>query len=536
MRNSIAPAPLHIPRIGIGLLAGALVFIFMSTTGATAQAQSDSVRGTVRVSGIFIDEEGNRAVDPFTQNLYKGVALSLLNFSAVSANGLRFTADARNLSLSNRDIALGLGKSARWKAAFSERQSRRVYTFNGDRFTRRDMYAGSFWGQVNDYIRVFADLGQTVRRGDIARGLDPSAPEALIPADYTHSHYTGGVKFGHERSMLELSYRESVYDDGPAASADQNGRRYRGSFAIPAPRYDRWNVNGGFTRFERAFRQRADSIFSNAAWGGLRYHDKNGFTAKYSFAFDRTRRTGDLVATDNIQNAITFAKNWSKDGGATLGVRYASVDDISNDLRTTGVFGQTWIKLGERTTAQGGFGDEQTAVEKGHPLTGERSATRIFASLTHREKHFSGKARIENRVTNNDDIGSKSAFDRYGLDVSVSHLEYGELRLAYDYRDGSYSYQYEKYNLQDHSLNGDFTSVEIKRMWAGASGSYTRSRKSSDAESFYLTLWWKTKMDNQRYLELAYTAYNHDQYDDPAPLYRRYYTANVAQLSLLWEL
>ncbi len=511
------------------------LFILLSV-GIQANGQTDSVRGVVRISGIYIDDEGNRAVDPFTQNLYDGLALSLQDFSSLTSSGLLITADARNVTLNNRDIKLGLSQSARWKVNLSERQSRRVYTFAGDKYTRRDMYAGSFMGQVTDYLRIFGNASQTVRRGNFADGIDPSAPEIIVPVDYTHSFYTGGLRIGRERRNVELTYRASAFDDGPGAANDQDGRRYRVSYSSALPRYERWTVNGGAIRYERAFRNRQDSIIANTGWGGVRYRSESGLSAKYSFIFDRTRRTRDLVATDNIQNAIALGKNWRQSGGVSLGVRYSSVDDVNDDVRTTGIFGHVWAKLSALVTAEAGIGDEQTKVESGQTLTGDRSATRVYGSITRRGRQVVVKARLENRVTSNDDINTESAFNRYGVDVTVSIPAYCDVRVAYDFRDGEYEYQNNKYELQDHSLSGDVTTAEYKRMWAGVSGNYLRSRQSADAESFSLTMWWKTTIAERRYFELAYTAYNHDQFDDPAPLYRRYYTANVAQASLLWEL
>lgn len=507
----------------------ALAFILVATI------QSEEPHGKVSVGYIFTDEEGNNGIYQPSYNLYEGVGVSLEDFTYKLTNGTKLFGDFRNITLNNRYLTAGASKTGLFNLRLSHNQYRRTYSFDGDKSTKRRNSNGAFWIQAHKNIRLFGGYGVIAKKGESVELTEPAGFVGINGYDYSQKYFNGGARFNYAKSFVEVEYRGSEFENELNSLDKRNTKRYRISAWTPIPRFNEFSVNGGFQHFDLELPNINDTLTSNTGWGGVRYFNKDGFHAKYSFIWDRARRTTDLTATDNISNAVYVGKEWRDQGGLTVGYRHEINDDFSDELSTNGYFFSAWLKPHQKVTLKAGYGSEITDVESGSTLTGDKDFTRYQASGAYKFKQGTWRIKLENKKTENDNIGSTAEFTRVGTDAVLNYEKYGELLFAYDFLNGDYENVDGTFNINDHVLWGDFLTKRYKGIRGGVGGTYVRSRRDLDVESFsvHFSLNYAFGLGNE--VEVKYAAHNFDDFNDPSPIYSRYYTANIVEFILSRE-
>ncbi len=492
--------------------------------------------GVVKLGFVYVDEEGNRGVNQSTYNLYEGMALSLEKFSYRFDDGTRVFGNFRNITLNNRNLVLGATKSGLYGLSLRNNQYRRTYSFQGGRFTRRHQTNGQFWVQPHRHLRLFGGYGQTGKKGQMVDLFEPASNTALTTVDYTQKYFNAGVRLKHKRSVAEFEYRGSDYSDDTNESNDRSSKRFRVTVATPLPKYEYLLVNGGFQRFESEIPNQVDTLTANTVWGGLKFFYGEGYSLRYSFIFDRSRRTGDLSATDNISHAVYGSKLWRRHGGFTVGYRYKINDDVRDEVATNGYFFSGWVNVVPEVTLKAGFGSEKKEVLAGRTLTGDENFTRYWTSARYRFTLGSFRVKLANRKTENDDIGSSAEFIRAAADLSLVLEKYGQLNASYAYHDGDFENSGGAFRFREQVVSGDLLSAAYYNLRAGFGGTYMRSKRDLDVESFLVRLTGIYSFMDDYKVEVVYSAFNFDDLADPSPIYNRYYTANVVQVTLAKEL
>ena len=517
-------------RLVFGLIA-------LLTAGAATATGAD-MRGEAKAGYVYIDEEGNPGVNQPTFNLYEGVALSLEDFSYVLDNGIRFTGDLKNITLNNRNLTAGATKSGLFGVNLRNNQYRRIYSLDGSRFTRRRHTSGDFWAQPHKYVRVFGGYGWTDRQGDQVERFDIADGAGAIRAlDYRQTYYHAGVRLQQEQRRLQVEFRGGKYSEDSDPTADRTTSRFRVTADAPVPRYENVTLYGGYQHYENRADERADTLKANTGWLGGTWYFGPGYHARYNFIWDRTRRTGDLSATDNIANALYVGRTWTGRGGVTLGYRNRVNDDVHDEVDAVGWAVSGWFRPITPLTLRAGFGTDEKEVTEGRTLTGDIEYTRHFASATYRFTNGS-QARLQyaGRNQENDEIGSSFDYSRLAAEVFLHHGVYGDLQVSYALLTGEYESNEEQFEFCDHVIAGDLWLVERYRVTAGVGGTYLRSKQDLDVESFSVRISGKYALTARERIELVYTAHNFDDLADQSPVYSQYYTANVVELTLSHDL
>lgn len=514
------------------LIPSGLLLLFI--IGASPTLAEDP-KGTLKAGYVFTDEVGNNGVYQPSYNLYEGFGLSLEDFSYKLENDIRFFGDFKNITLNNRRFIAGASKTGLFNLRLSHNQYRRSYSFDGDKSTRRLNSNGSFWVQAHKNIKVFGGYGQISRKGESIELTEFVGFPGVNKIDYSQKYFSSGARFSLARSFLEFDFRGSNFTNELDATDERNAARYRISASAPIPKLNNFYVNGGFQQFNLEFPNISDTLTAQTGWGGVRYFNGAGVHVKYSFIWDRARRTTDLVATDNITNAVYVGKEWHDQGGLTIGFRRKINDDFSNELSTNGYFFSSWLKPHQKVTLKAGYGSELTEVESGTTLTGDKDFTRYHTSVAYKFKQGNWRVKFESKKTENKDIGSTAEFTRLGTDASVNADKYGELQASYDYLKGDYENVGGKFKFIDHVVWGNVLSQRYHNFQAGVGGTYVRSREDLDVENFSLKFTGNYIFGKVNKVEVIYSAYNFDDFKDPAPIYSRYYTANIVEIYLSRE-
>ena len=510
--------------LAIGLIAAA----------ALSTAAAPAYDGTLRIGATIVDEEGSRGVNQPTYNLYEGVGLSLENFQYRLDNGLRFDASLKNVTMNNRNLNLGLSRSGLFGVSMHNDQYRRTYSFSGDRFTRRSRTSGNAWFKPHEYIKVYGGLGTVDKHGDMVELFDPAGFNSVNAVDYTHTYYHAGLALGHDRDRVTVEYRGSEFTDNLAGSMnDRSSRRFRVVASTVIPRLRNLALNGGFQHYENRLELREDTLTANTVWGGARYFHRGGWSLRYSFIWDRARRTGDLAATDNISHAVFGDKVWRGNAGLTVGYRYKINDDVLDELQTDSYLISGWLRPSAAMTLRAGYGTETSEVQSGATLTGNRDFTRAWGSIRYRYDYGTIRLKVEDKSIENDDIGSTADYVKVATDMSVDYARYGTLTAGYSYYNGKYDNTDGGFRFEEHVVSGDFMSSTYHGLQAGIGGSYMRSRLDVDVESSTLRFKGVYTFAPTYQVEAVYSAHNFDDFGDLSGIYSRYYTANVVEINLL---
>ena len=511
------------------VLIAALGVVFIRAGSATA------TDGSVKLGYTYTDEEGNLGVYQPTFNLYEGVAVSLEDFAHEFANGLRVRGSLHNITLNNRRANATVGTRNLFGVDLTGAQYRRTYSFAGDRSTRRDQWSGQGWVKPLPQVKLYGGYGLVSRKGTAVEWFEPglfASPQAVQSIDYDQHRYHAGVQANHEGSMLQAEMRRSDYRDQRVAANDRQTTRYRVVSVTPLPRYRSLVLNAGFQHFRNEITDAGRKLSANTVWGGERLFLPAGFTAKYSFVFDRATNAGDRAATDDITNAVYLGKTWTRRAGVAIGFQRRQHDDIADEVQGNGYYAAGWVKPIAAWTVKGEFGAQQDEVKQGVTLTGDEDRSRIGLTSQYEHRLGSVRLRYENRQRTNDDIGTAVDFQRVSGEITVVEGIPGRLSGSYAVAFGDYETTDQGFAFRDHILGGAWESPVFHKLQAEVDGTYYRSQRDLDVESFSLRTVARYWFREEYHLEIGYRAHNFDDL-----LARdRYYTANIVNVSIVKKL
>ncbi len=519
----------------IRIITAATVWLFLAMFFFSS-AVADEYEGTVRAGYIYTDIEGNQGVHQPTFNLYDGMAFSLEQFRYQWTSGLKLTANVHNPFLDNRRLNLGVSRPGLMGVTLNHSANRRTYSFDGSDHTRRQFTSGSAWLRPIKQVKLFGGFDNIDKVGTAVDLIEPELGAAQNQVDYTRLGFHGGVEVKHRRSGGRLEYRLADFNDDRNVTNDRQSKRLRLTFYSPLPKYEQFVLSGGLQHFENRYENRPDTLSANTVWGAMRYSHELGYHVRYSFMFDRARRTGDYTASDKIIHTIHAGKTWRGRGGMTVGYGTRVNDDESTQRSAAEYSFTGWVRPIEALLLRGGYDFESDVIDAGRTLTGDRDRTRHHVSAKYTLGEASLRVKLEERQRENDDIGSKLEFTRISTDLSYSDDRYGMATASYTHGSGDYDNTAGQFEYTEHTFFGEAMSREYRRVQAGVRGMYYRAQRDVDIESFTVEFTGRFRLMDKSRLEVVYAAHNFDDLDDPAEFYERYFTANVVTAVLVYEL
>jgi len=499
-------------------------------------AVAGSGGGAVRTAIVILDEDGNRSVNYRSFNDYEGFGLSLENWRYDFDSNLRLRADLRNLTLNNRNLRLGLVRQGRFGVDFANNQYRRVYGQEGSEYTRRRYTSGSFWFYPHQYVKLYGSLSRTSKAGrmvDLSR-INPSE-DVTVQTDYDQSLLRFGANMNCKGRSVQVEFTTTGFDYQADPTRDQSRSNFRLNFLIPIPGYEYVRVHGGFQRFETEFSESDYGVFSNTGWGGFTVGLPKGFTARYSFLFNRAGSDSDIVASDNLANAFYIGYSRPGAGGATIGYQQDLNDDFEDEVKGKSFYFSGWYRATPRLDFRGTAGSRVEDVTSGSRLIGNRDQTRHRISGKYRVPGLGSVAlRYENRKRDNDQLGSRVEFNRGTADFVLNDDRFGSLSFGYTYSKGHYDNTGDmtSFEFRDHLIYGDIRSREYKKFAAGMGATYYRSRRDLDVESFSLRFEVEYRFRSEHRLAVTYNVHN---FDDLTAV-DSYYTANIVEISVIKDM
>jgi len=504
------------------------VFAILLTLPAVTLAGEG--KGTVKVGYVFLDEEGNHSVNHGTFNEYDGPILSLNRFHYGFDNGLMAKMDLNRIALNNRNLNLGLERAGLFGIRLHNDKYRRTYSFNDSHYTRREQTGGSVWFLPHRYVKIMGGITAVDKKGSMLDLFDPVLPTAPQETDYKQMYYHAGLNLRHDGRMFQAMYKQSDFTDNLDSDRDQSRSSVRLDAFLPVPRYEKKLIlSGGFRHFETSYDKTDFSLSSNTVWGGAKVNLPENFAIKYGFYFDRTSSDSDFVATDNLVHSAYLSHLWPAKAGVTVGYQYDINDDYSDEVQSNSLYFSGWAHPDPRVEIRGEYGTRAEEVQSGSRLVGDADRSHYRFTVTYREKAINSlKAYFEGRNRENDQIGTKADFTRVGVALDVEVPYYGNLIAGYSLSNGEFTNTTDKFEFRDHFVNADFYFREFYKTTVGVGGTYYRSKRDLDVESFMMRFTGSYRLADDYRIEAEYNVHNFDDF-----LVRdQYYTANIVKVTL----
>ncbi|MCK4657573.1 MAG: hypothetical protein KAT85_11095 [candidate division Zixibacteria bacterium] len=499
-------------------------------------AHSSSGSGDVALSYIFLDEEGNQSVNQSTFNDYEGAALSFENLRYRFTNGMNLRADFRNITLNNRNLKASLRRAGLFGVSLFHNKYRRLYDFEGGRFTKRHRTGGSIWVFPHRYVKLFGGGSFVDKSGSMTELFDATAPGTGLTTDYTQKHYNGGVQFNHMGRMLRAEIRASNYADDLNSSRDQDRLSFMATAAGPLPKYEEVSVFGGFRRFTAEYNASGSKITSNKGWGGATVALPENFALKYALVFDRSGSESDLVKTDNVSHALYASHVWPGLAQVTAGYIKDYNDDLSDEVQVSSYYFSGRVKPISELELRGEYGARSEEVKGGRRLIGDEDRQKYKFSVKYRcPRDATIAVKVDARIRENEQLGSKSEFVRPTVDLSGDFWRFASFIGGYSYARGIYTNVDGGFEFRDHTIYADIVSRECHNFTAGFGGTYYRSKRDLDVEKSWLRFSLGYRFLEDYHVELEYNVHNFDDFVYTSQ-FDEYYTANIVEIKIIKDL
>ncbi len=494
--------------------------------GGAALAGTGS--GFLGVGYIATDEDGNRAVDRATYNLYEGVWLSLTGFRYMLDNGITLNADLKGVTLKNRDLAMGISRSGLFGAELYHNRYRRNFDFGGGMNTRRNRSGADIWVYPARQVKLYVKSDYVDVTGRQTPMFDIGIPDTQA-VSYDNRRYSFGARFAHMGKMFQADFGIGEFNNRLNNDYDQRRREFVFTGHYPIPGFERLILTGLFKHFENESASGGPGIRSDSYMGTALLHLNSQIWLKYLGLFNRAKADSDLVATDNLAHALFLSYTRPRKGGLTVGYQISVNDDFDRGIDGSAYYAGAWYKPWESAEVRAEYGLRLEEVATGTRLIGDRENSRYRFDLKWRPIAAAKlNLRIENKNRTNDQLGSETDFLRYSVGLEFGLFRRLDFVGGYAYSSGEYSNLTQKFKFTDNQIYGDLDLTGIGRLIAGAGGNWSRSRSDLNLENFNLRFKGGVRFAGDYRLLACYNVYNFDdlQYRD------RYFTANVIEINL----
>ena len=508
------------------------IFALMAILSTVAVQAAGSGTGSVRLGYTFLDEEGSRAVNQETYNTYEGFGVSLNQWRYNWDTGMRLKADLDNITLNNRNLRLSLGKPGNFGLSVMNSQYRRIYSDNGNDFTRRRSTNVQANYQPVKQVKINAGYGRIDKHGKDFFVLPAVSDTVSRGMDWSQNIYNVGAQYGDKNRLLRADYRRFDFTDNTPLAADRTADLINLQASSPIPRYDRVLVSGGLNYRKDKADRTATELKTSQYWAGAKVYFTSTLFADYRFVYAISERKLPEQTIDNYSNTIVLGKSWSHWGGARVGYEYRVGDDFINRTKLNGLLANGWFKPTERWYFSGELSTRKSDVSDGVTLLGDENRTNHSLVGKYIYPNWGDiSARWDGRIRKNDDLTSKVTYNVLSGELNLSRPKLGRLAVTYSYYTGSYKNESDvtSYEFADHVLAGHVYPVDYRNFTVDGGGTYYRSRRDQDIEKFSVDFGVSYRFPKNYRVEARYDVFNFDDF----LFIDKYYTANIVEVSLI---
>jgi hypothetical protein len=527
-------------------LSGVMLLLAL---GVSNSVLAQSGGGTVKFGYVLTDEEGSRAVNQKTYDLYEGLGVSLNDFSYFWASGLGLRADITNATLNNRNETVSLFKPGVFSLNLHHDRTQRIYSANANDVTRRETFRSSASISASRNAELFGGFSLTDRDGVVSDVFQSRSDTTSYNVDYQSTSFNIGGRAFSQRGEIRAEYRRSKFNDNALGSSslsatDRTGDNFNVRAGVRRVGWDRLSLTSGYTYRRDKLDIGTQELVTKLGWAVARATLPNNLSATYKFTFGRTNNnSGQFAETDNVVNVLTLAKSWRGRYGLRLGYENRISDDLSERTTSNGLIVGGWLRDKEHFNASGEFFLRDRNVNNGATQTGDFTAYRQKVTLKYRDKGWGDiSLRWNGKTTSRDPaisirdtltnplVETRVNYNVISTTTNLKTKKYGGVSITYSYYAGKFQNNSAEYTYQftDHVVRALLKPVTFDKLSLSLGGSYHRSRRDQDTERFDMEFEVAYLVTSDYSAGVKYTAQNFDDF-----LYTdQFYTGNIVELYL----
>ncbi len=507
-----------------GSLAIATVILLTPAINASDGSAS------IKLGYTFNDDTGSLAVNQETFNTYEGAALSLSNIQYRWENGVRLSADLRNITLNNRNLRTWIGKPGRFSLAATNNQYRRMYNWNGTDYTRRRNTNVQGMYQPSRYLKFFGGYGRTDKHGTTSFFLPAVSDSITRRGDWSQSRFNIGAQAGDKHGQVKVEYRRFDFTDNTALAANRGADQFDLTATTTVPKLKQVFLSGGLNYRNDKINPTSTELSTTQYWGATKIYITSSTLLDYRILFATTKRSVPSQVIDNLQNTVSIGHSWGKWGGLRLGYENRMIDDLLVRTISDGILANGWAKPTSRLYLSGSFATRKTDADTALTLLGEESRTRGSAIARYTQPEWGSlHGRWEGRFRRNNELNSSADYNVFGGELNVERPKYGRLTATYSYYQGQYENRSDTvdYEFADHVLTGHIYPATFKNVTVDAGGTWYLSKRVQDIEKFSFDFGLIYSFPKGHRVEVRYNVFNFDDF----LVSDKYYTANIVEVS-----
>jgi hypothetical protein len=504
------------------------MFVFFSA-GLGADGSGD-----LRVEYIFLDEEGNLSVNQESFNLYDGPVISLENFNYQTVSGINFNANLNKMTLNNRNLRASAFKSGVFGVSIYNHQHRRIYDFQGNKFTRRRSTGVRAHFYPISPIKIFGGVNITDKHGQQLEIYPPVSDSSFFDSNYSHKNFDLGAELRFIQGFFSVRYRRSDFTDKERENADRQADQVELRGFAPVPQLSCISVASGY-RYRQNKHQSAElKLSTNQFWAALKGYLPQGLIGEYRFLVARIKHDGNNIETDNFVNTVSIGKTWSRTGGARIGYENRIQDDLLDRSVAHLLFLSGWYRFNNNLMVRARFSAKMKEITTGTTLVGDEDFTRHQITIKYDQPNWGDlMVRYQGRIKTNEDINTRAEYNAFSLVLNIRQPEYGRIVLDYSYYMGAHENRSvtspEEYEFSDHVLQGTVFLEQYRNLDTWFGGSYYRSRRDRVSEKIGANIGAAYNLPQNYRAELRYQSLNFDNFR----VNDQYYTGNKVNISLV---
>jgi hypothetical protein len=498
----------------------------------TSPLQAGTWNGTVKLGGVFLDEDGDKSTVQETYNIHEGFSLTQLRIAGTPNANSYLMIDLREINLDGRQANLLYRRPGKLKLTASLDQHRQV--FDPDRNVssdRRDWNLGAHLTPAR-WINLTGSMNYLTRVGD--RLSYPDGTLSVLGGRYDNSLLSGRLSAEARKDgrVAAVEYRASDFNDDRNAAADRTGQVVSARIATPGMLY------GKCTHMLRAAYGVSklssgdlDYTLANLQYTGV-LSPIERLRFKYNFDAQRIDNESTGLTTDRFQNNID-ATVFHRRGDVSVGYGYETND---NDITLTSY--NSWragtnFRYDDLVTARFQYAGRVKKDQEELTLLKDVEASRFRGDLE--VKPVNGLALgagIQARERDFPDIHVNAK----GLVLSghgrYSYAGWGGITGTYSYTDDKYKDLNGRFDAISSSVTGRVDLERIKNLRLSSAITFLNVGADLDIEKSILSFEGAYAVKDDIRLEAKYNAYNYDDF----VLLDRYYTANVVWFNVAYDL
>lgn len=491
-----------------------------------------TLKGSVRVGGVFLDEVGDPSTTQEIYNVVEGFALSRIHLTGTVSPRSTFMLDLRDLNLRSRAGDLAWRMPGRFKLTAGYDQNR--YLFDPGRGVtseRKDWRAGMQF-TPNQWLALSGDFNHQARQGErlayplgtasvLGTGYDDRFLSGQVSADVRAGRRGGGV-----------SFRMTDYSDALNPLADRQGQVVAARLYAPMPFSAKWN---NFFRGSYGTRELSNGGL-DYTMSGFQYttilQPREAYELRYALDLSRVEDAAEDLQTDRVQN--DFDVTWfHRYGRVNAGYGYEMNDDDRSITSYHRWRAGMTFRPERRLTARVDYSGRVKKDLEELTLLKDVQSLRTRARLEYRPtERFTLGGDFTRRERELPDIGVSVNGSISGAFVRYEIPRWGALSADYSHTLDEYVDRLAGFDAQSDVVTGRVEIGRFRNLRLAGGGTYLDIGKDLDIEKSMVFVEGDLKFAARYHLGVKYNSFNYDDYI----LLDRYYTANVVRVDFGYDL